>query len=118
MGLVPGPWGLPKPETEDQKASGGDAGQEQVRLDIYLEVENMEFKYDLAFAAACYWAWSCWEGKLDDVMLKTWTRQIFSAASWNKARNPAGAVCCKLRDAGMKWPSRLEIACDHARRCV
>ena len=37
--------------------------KKQASLDITFEMEQMELEHELAFAAACCWARSCWEGK-------------------------------------------------------
>ena len=64
----------------------------QAFLEMFLEVETLELEYELAFAATCYLARSCWEGLWDD----DWRRDIFLAVSSGKVRGLAGAVCCEF----------------------
>ena len=87
--------------------------KKQASLDIFLEVENMELQYELAFAATSHWSWSCWEGKWADDMCGAWKKQIFNASSLNKIRGPAGTVRCEFRDAGMQWPAWDSFAAEN-----
>ena len=58
--------------------------KKQASLDIFLEVADMELEYELAFAAICQWAGSCWKGKRAYDMYGAWKEQIFNASPWNK----------------------------------
>ena len=37
--------------------------KKQASLDISFEMEHIKLEHELAFAATCSWARSCWEGK-------------------------------------------------------
>ena len=52
----------------------GWAGEAVQPSNIFFEVENMEFEYQLAFAAICPWARSSWVGKWNDDLFKAWRK--------------------------------------------
>ena len=74
----------------------------QESSDIFTEVENMEQEYELAFAVTGYRDRSRREGKWANEMYKAWKWQIFDVRSWTDVQEPAAAVPCEFRDAGIK----------------
>ena len=66
-------------------------------LDTSLEMEHMELEHELAFAATCSWARSCWGGIWIDDMYAACKKQICNASSWNKVRGLLELSAAKLR---------------------
>ena len=77
--------------------------KKQASLDIFVEVENMELEYELAFRGDVLLSQVAL-GEANGLMtfLKLGRSRSAMQALGMRSRGPAGAVCCEVGDAGMQ----------------
>ena len=70
--------------------------EKQASLDIFSEVDNMELKFELPFAATCHWVGRV--GKVSRLGRSRSSMQIPGIMSGERS-------AASSRNAGMQWPA-------------
>ena len=86
-----------------QKAENEEADEQQqqerwsrLRCPFFMEVNKLEVEENFPpWPRLLGWKGSVWNA---------WRKQIFEVQTWRQVRGPAGAVVCKTRDSGIRWP--------------